>query len=91
MSNVFWRRWLKEYLPELQRRQKWLKPRRNVSPGDIVLIVDQCSPRSAWPLGRILEVESNPDDGYVRSVVLKTKKSVLKRPIDKIVLLETDI
>jgi hypothetical protein len=91
LSNVFWRRWLKEYLPELQRRQKWLKPRRNFSPGDIVLIVDQSSPRSAWPLGRILEVESNPDDGYVRSVVLKTKKSVLKRPIDKIVLLETDI
>ena len=90
LSNVFWRRWLKEYLPELQRRQKWLKPQRNFSPGDIVMIVEQSSPRASWPLGCILEVQTNPDDGYVRSVVLKTKDSVLKRPIDKIVLLETD-
>ena len=54
------------------------------------MIVDQASPRSMWPLGRILEVQKNPQDGYVRSVVLKTKNSVLKRSIDKIVLLETD-
>ena len=40
LSNVFWRRWLKEYLPELQRRQKWLKPKRNFTPGYIENIVD---------------------------------------------------
>ena len=54
------------------------------------MIVEQSSPRSSWSLGRILEVQTNPDDGYVRSVVLKTKVSILKRPIDKIVLLGTD-
>lgn len=54
------------------------------------LIMDQSSPRSTWPLRCILEVQTNTDDGYVKSVVLKTKNSVFKRSIDKIVLLETD-
>ena len=88
LSDVFWRRWLKEYLPELQRRQKWMNPRRNFVPGYIVLLVDETSPRSSWPLGRILRVKPNTKDGYVRRVILKTKSTVLERPVDKIVLLE---
>ena len=40
LSNVFWKHWLKEYLPTLQERKKWLKPRRCLSVGDLVLIVD---------------------------------------------------
>jgi hypothetical protein len=88
LSDVFWRRWLKEYLPELQRRQKWMNPRRNFVPGDVVLLVDETSPRSSWPLGRILRVKPNTKDGYVRRVILKTKSTVLERPVDKIVLLE---
>ncbi|XP_037631889.1 uncharacterized protein LOC119491753 [Sebastes umbrosus] len=40
LSDIFWKRWTKEYLPLLQERQKWLVPRRNLKPGDVVLIVD---------------------------------------------------
>ena len=54
LSDVFWTRWLKEYLPELQRRQKWNKQRRNFAAGDVVLMVDDNSPRSLWPLGRVI-------------------------------------
>ena len=36
----FWRRWIREYLPELNRRQIWLNPLPNVKPGDLVLISD---------------------------------------------------
>ena len=87
LSNVFWRRWLKKYLPELQRRQKWNKSRRNLAPGDIVLMVDTFR-RSSWPLGRVIRVKRNSGDGFVRRVVLKTKSGYLERPVDKVVFLE---
>ena len=45
LSNIFWRRWVDEYLLSLQERQKWIRPRRNVAVGDLVLIADEHSPR----------------------------------------------
>ena len=88
LSDVFWRRWLKEYLPSLQERQKWGTSTTNFEVGDVVLVVDESSPRNSWPLGLIQEVKPNKGDGLVRRVKLKTKSSILERPIDKIVLLE---
>ena len=43
LTDVSWRRWLSEYLPSLQERQKWLKPRRNFAVGDLVLIAERKS------------------------------------------------
>ena len=40
MSDIFWKRWLKEYLPTLQERAKWLEPGRSLEIGDLVLIAD---------------------------------------------------
>ena len=49
MANLFWKRWIREYLPLLQERQKRLKRKRNIRIGDVVLIVDPKAPRSSWP------------------------------------------
>ena len=89
LADVFWRWWLREYLPALQERQRWGAVRRNFAVNDIVLVFDDTVPRSSWPLGRVLEVYSNKKDGLVRSVKVKTKTSTLVRPIDKLVLLES--
>ncbi|XP_068758151.1 uncharacterized protein [Montipora capricornis] len=89
LADVFWRRWLREYLPALQERQKWGAAKRNFAVNDIVLVFDDTVPRSSWPLGRVLEVHSNKKDGLVRSVKVKTKTSTLVRPTDKLVLLES--
>ena len=39
-ADVFWQRWIKEYLPTLQKRFKWLEKQRNVQLNDVVLIAD---------------------------------------------------
>ena len=88
LCNLFWRRWLREYLPLLQKRQKWNASKRNVAINDIVLVLDESKPRGVWPLARVTEVYRNERDGLVRSVKLKTSSNELVRPVDKIVLLE---
>lgn len=88
LADIFWRRWVREYLPSLQQRQKWHKQRGNFAVDDIVLVLDHNKPRNSWPLGRILEAFTNRKDGLVRSVKLKTNTTELVRPIGKIVLLE---
>ena len=46
-------------LPSVQERQKWTRPVRNFQVGDIVLVVDEKTPRGLWPLARIVDVRKN--------------------------------
>jgi len=87
LSDTFWKRWIREYLPELQVRAKWHLRKENLRVGDLVLLLGEDTPRSLWPLGVIQEVFPGPD-GLVRSVRVKTKVRSFVRPITKIVLLE---
>lgn len=91
LANVFWRRWLKEYLVCLQERQKWVAPQANIKVGDIVLIVNESAPRNLWRMARV--IETIPDKkGYVRQAKLRTKNNVLLRPIHKLcLLLESEV
>lgn len=87
LASLFWKRWLKEYLPTLQIRQKWYTSERNFVPGDLVLIVDENAKRGEWPLGKVLEANTGRD-GLVRSVKVFTRGSTLTRPITKLCFLE---
>jgi hypothetical protein len=66
----FWNRWLKEYVPNLIERRKWLRPRRNLAVDDIVLVVMPNVKRGEWPIGRITRVIQG-QDGVVRSAEVK--------------------
>ena len=89
LASAFWKRWVKEYLPLLQERQKWLTVKRNLQPKDLVLLLDERLCREQWPLGIVEEVY--PDkNGRVRQVLVRTSKSKLKRDIRKLCLLEGD-
>ena len=88
LADHFWKRWLKEYVPALQERQKWHRPRRNTEVGDLVLLVDEPLPRGQWRMDRVIKVVSGRD-GLVQTVEIKTEASKsLVRPIQKLCLLE---
>ncbi|XP_070566927.1 uncharacterized protein [Ptychodera flava] len=87
MADNFWQRWTTEYLPSLQQRQKWLRPRRNLVPGDLVIIMDENQPRGYWLKGVIQH--TFPDRyGNTRQVIVKTANGVLRRDVRKLCLLE---
>lgn len=87
LADVFWRRWIREYLPLLQLRTKWRERRTNLKEGDIVLLVDNNVPRNRWQLGRVVDVFPSKD-GLIRSAKIRTASSVLTRPITKLCFLE---
>ena len=87
LADVFWRRWVAQYLPELQQRQKWQKESPNVSVGDVVLVMNEKTPGFMWPLGFVLAVREGRDS-LIPSVSIRTKSGELVRPVTKIVCLE---
>jgi len=87
LADLFWRRWTREYLPTLQLRQKWIRPVRNLEVDDVVILVDDNSPRNLWQLGRVTETFPSAD-GLVRTVKVTTRSTSLMRPVHKLCLLE---
>ena len=61
LANHYWKRWLREYIPSLQERQKWHKTQRNLQTGELVLITDDNVPRHQWPIGRVTNVFPGSD------------------------------
>ena len=91
LTDQFWKKFVKLYLPSLQKRVKWTDVQKNVAAGDLVLMSspDPMTPRYRWPLGLVKSVNTGPD-GYVRDVNLKLVDGTNKsRPITKLVLLES--
>ena len=69
-------RWLKEYIPSLQERQKRQKPCQKADIVDLVLLVDECLPRGQWYMGRVTRVVHSRY-GLVRTVEVKTGTFVI--------------
>lgn len=79
----FWKRWLSEYLVELQQRKYWTDGPKLISVGDIVLIKDDNIPPLKWNSGRITKLK--PDtDGVVRVVELQTQFNIIDRAVARI-------
>ena len=83
----FWKRWRREYLPNLQARSKWTTRTANLREDDVVLIRENNAPRGHWPRGRILQ--TIPEKVcVVRAARVKSKGTVYVRPVVKLILLE---
>lgn len=75
-SKVFWSRWRKDSIQNLQQRVKWNRPRRNFVKVDLVLIIDDRVPNMA----RVVEAHSE-------TVKVTAVGTTLECPIDNLVLL----
>lgn len=82
----FWSRWSSEYLINLNRLHKWRCPSRSIEVGDVVIIREDNTSPTQWPLARVIKIHKGKD-GYVRVVDLKTLKGEYRCPVSKVVLL----
>ena len=90
MVELVWRRWLKEYVPMLQKRSKWLTEEKMLEEGDVVLVVDEIQPREKWSLALVVEVVKSEDGRQRRYKVRTSSGQVLERDIRKLIILERD-
>ena len=86
MIHSFWRRWSTEYINLLNKYNKWRSNSRNLSIGDIVVLKEENTIPTKWPLGRIVAVHPGTD-GLVRVVDVRTSQGIYRRPITKLALL----
>ncbi|GBP06483.1 hypothetical protein EVAR_4610_1 [Eumeta japonica] len=88
LAEMFWQRWLREYLPTLQRRHKWTEAtdqsRRRGRHHRPAL------PRNTWPRG-IVERVYPGIDGQVRVVDIRTAHGRLRRPTARLAVLPTEV
>ena len=76
---------IREYLPFLTEKQKWKREVRNIAVDDVVLVVDETSPRGRCHMGPVVntigtlrnEVGSKDDDGSCKKYYLSFSFSVL--------------
>ena len=84
-----WKRWYKEYLSEMQTRQKWCTTARPAKIGDIVLISEDNTPPLSWPIG-IIESLYPCADGVARVADVRSAAGSKRRPLVKLCPLPAD-
>ncbi|XP_062537897.1 uncharacterized protein LOC134206225 [Armigeres subalbatus] len=86
ITGEFWNRWLKEYLPVITRRCKWLQDVKDIAVGDLVLVVDGKA-KNQWIRGRVEEVYPGRD-GRVRQALVRTSTGVIRKAAVKLAVLD---
>ncbi|XP_071878302.1 uncharacterized protein [Bombus fervidus] len=84
IKQHFWQRWHREYLNELNIRNKWSKGSHGIREGSIVLLREDNVPPMQWPLGRIIKVQPGAD-GIIRTATVRTATSTLDRSVKRMV------
>ena len=104
--QAFKSRFMREYIPFLQQRQKWNKSTKNPIVGQLVLLIDETKKRRCWKTGIVRQVEGTSPHLRGVHVAIVTdadldrvsddpfalpKTSTYYRSIDSVVSLEADL
>lgn len=80
LVQSFWDRWRMQYLHGLQVRQKWNTPSVPITPGTVVVVMNDNVPPLAWPLAIVDKIHPSKD-GIVRVATVRTAKGTYLRPV----------
>ncbi|XP_026330087.1 uncharacterized protein LOC113237719 isoform X1 [Hyposmocoma kahamanoa] len=76
-------RFHKEYISELQRRQKWSKDGGHLKLGEMVLVKDERLPPNQWLLGRVTQLYPG-SDGIARVADILTTSGTFRRAFNRL-------
>ncbi len=80
----FWHQWSRDYLAQLRTQEKWQTASPAITIGDVVILYEDNTKPSEWPLGRVINVF--PDaKGTVRTVEVFIRGSPKKRDISNVI------
>ena len=88
-TSILNTRLLREFIPTMARRPKWIKDQKPLEVGSLVWILEDMTPRGIWPVG-IVEKLSHSNDGKVRSSEIRTGFGKQTRPVNKLALVIDD-
>ena len=89
--RAFWKAWVTDYITLLTNRKKWSKTEKNLEVDDLVIIVDDSIQRSAWEMGRVVQVDDAVN--HARKIFVRRpfpSSKVICRDRTKLVHLELD-
>nr|CAH7729738.1 unnamed protein product [Callosobruchus chinensis] len=79
----FWLRWSREYISELQLRQRWKQNHGQLEKGQLVLVKDDNLPPTRWRLGRVEKLILGKD-GVARVASLRTSDGIICRALARL-------
>ena len=79
-TRSIWKSWSRDYLHQLQQRNKWNRQSKNLSIGQLVLILDDNTPPLLWKRGIVTQTYLGQDSlvrvADVRTCLLYTSRCV---------------
>ncbi|KAL0881752.1 hypothetical protein ABMA27_001541 [Loxostege sticticalis] len=79
----FWSRFYKEYITELQTRQKWQRQGDQLRVNELVLVKDDRLPPNRWLLGRVTRLFPG-SDGIARVADVLTTSGTVRRAFNRL-------
>ena len=89
-ANAIWARWIKEYVPALNRRSKWQTPdEQHLKVGDLIWIVEESNPRGYYSTARIEELRYGSDSVACSAVLRASSRSLVRALVKLVPILPT--